>query len=157
MIRPALILVLFVMFAGTAGAQHSNGYVVVGSGGATCCGHTFMTLNLGAGGEAILGKGVGAALEVGAVALRQAINDSALGVLSLNGYYHFVHAKDLKADPFVTGGYSLFIRQGHVNLFNFGGGLNYWFHRRLGARLDVRDHVHTPIHYWGFRVGLAFR
>jgi hypothetical protein len=24
-------------------------------------------------------------------------------------------------------------RQGHANLFNFGGGMNYWFHHRLGT------------------------
>lgn len=74
--------------------------------------------------------------------------------------YHFVHGKDIKLDPFVTGGYTLMFRNGHVNLFNFGGGLNCWFSHRLGVRLELRDQVHrdgVSVHYWGGRIGLAFR
>ena len=160
MSRVGFILVLFEVFAGAARAQYSNGYVFFAPGGVTCCGQTTTTLSLGVGGEVILGKGVGVGLEGGTIALRQAIERSALGVVSPNGYYHFVHGKDLKADPFVTGGYTLMFRQGHANLYNFGGGLNYWFHHRLGARLEIRDHVWhrygSSLHYWGFRFGLAF-
>jgi hypothetical protein len=119
-----------------------------------------MTLQLGVGGEAVLGKGIGVGAEVGAVGTRQYFGDSVVGVFSPNGYYHFVHGKDIKTDPFVTAGYTLIFRSGHANLFNFGGGMNYWFHGRLGGRLEVRDQVHTEgsgVHYWGIRFGLAFR
>ena len=108
----------------------------------------------------VLGKGIGVGAEVGAVGTRQYFGDSVVGVFSPNGYYHFVHGKDIKIDPFVTGGYTLIFRSGHANLFNFGGGMNYWFRRRLGGRLEVRDQVHTEgasVHYWGIRFGLAFR
>jgi len=51
-------------------------------------------------------------------------------------------------------------RSGHLNLFNFGGGLNYWLSCRLGARIELRDHVYSAssasAHCWGFRFGLAF-
>lgn len=149
------------MFAGALPAQFSNGYVFFAPGGLTCCGHTAMTLQFGVGGEGILAKGIGVGAEVGAVGARQDFGDSVVGVFSPNGYYHFVHGKDIKFDPFVTGGYTLIFRSGHANLFNFGGGLNYWFGSKLGLRFEVRDQVHTgdgaSVHYWGARFGLAFR
>src|SRR5215510_8765799 len=85
-------------------AQPSNGYVFLAPGGVSCCGHTSMTLQLGGGGEAVLGHGVGIGAELSALGPRQSFADSVFGVFSPNGYYHFAHAKDLKVDPFVTGG-----------------------------------------------------
>lgn len=150
---------LFVMILGlaaAAAAQSSNGYVFVAPGGVTCCGNTTTTLHLGGGGEGIIGKGFGAGVEIGALAPTRDYS-SAIGAFSANGYYHFIHAKDSKVDPFVTGGYTLFFRSGTANLGNFGGGLNYWFSRHAGARVEFRDHVYTSDHYWGFRFGVAFR
>jgi hypothetical protein len=119
-----------------------------------------MTLQFGVGGEAVLGKGVGVGAEIGALGTRQDFSDSVMGAFSPNGYYHFVHRKNLKADPFVTGGYTLLFRYGHANLFNVGGGLNYWLRRSLGLRMELRDQVQTgdgaAIHWWGFRFGLVF-
>ena len=60
----------------------------------------------------------------------------------------------------MIGGYSLIFRSGHENLANFGGGFNYWFHSRLGARFEFRDQMNTTGtigHFWGVRFGLAFR
>jgi len=44
-------------------------------------------------------------------------------------------------------------------MVNFGGGVNWWFKRGLGLRLEVRDHVPTTGngHLLGFRIGLSFR
>lgn len=155
-----LTVVLLLAWTCPVQAQPSNGYVFFAPGGVTCCGHTAMTLQFGVGGEAVLGKGIGVGAEIGAVGTRQYFGDSVVGVLSPNGYYHFVHGKGIKIDPFVTGGYTLIFRSGHANLFNFGGGLNYWFRTRLGGRFEFRDQVHTDgssVHYWGVRFGLAFR
>jgi hypothetical protein len=165
-----LTFVLLLALARPLQAQHSNGYVFFAPGGITCCGHTAMTLQFGAGGEAVLGKGIGLGAEVGAVGTRRYFADSVVGVFSPNGYYHFVHGKHITIDPFVTGGYTLIFRSGHANLFNVGGGMNYWFRSRLGGRLEFRDQVHTEcvelscsprdgasVHYWGVRFGLAFR
>ncbi len=159
------ILLLMGALPATLLAQSSNGYVFFAPGGASCCGNTSMTVHFGGGGEAVLWKGIGAGAELGALAFRQDFTDSLVGLLSLNGYYHFVHEKNRKADPFVTAGYSLMFRSGHANLFNFGGGLNYWLDRRLRLRLEFRDHVRSvgaldlggDIHYWGVRFGLTFR
>jgi hypothetical protein len=142
-------------------AQSSNGYAFFAPGAVTCCGYISMTLQFGFGGEAVLGKGIGIGAELSALGVREGFTDNVVGVFSPNGYYHFIHAKKAKADPFVTGGYTMIFRNGHANLFNFGGGVNYWFHSHLGARLELRDQVHTngssAIHYWGVRFGLAFR
>jgi hypothetical protein len=147
------------VLGGAVRAQHSNGYVYFAPGGVSCCGHTAMTIQLGVGGEAILGKGIGVGAEIGAVGVRRDFGDSVVGIFSPNGYYHFAHGKGVKADPFVTGGYTLLFRTGHANLFNFGGGLNYWFRQRLGVRFEIRDQVLTDgaaVHYWGVRAGLVF-
>jgi hypothetical protein len=119
-----------------------------------------MTLQFGVGGEAVLGKGIGLGAEIGALGTREYFSDTVMGAFSPNGYYHFIHGEGLKADPFVTGGYTLLFRSGHANLANFGGGLTYWFHNRLGARLEIRDQLNTTGvigHFWGARFGLAFR
>ena len=66
----------------------------------------------------------------------------------------------LGIDPFVDGGYTLFFHSGSANLFHFGGGANFWATRHLGARVELRDQVASydgTIHYWGFRLGVAFR
>ena len=57
-------------------------------------------------------------------------------------------------------GYTLFFRNGRGNLFHFGGGVNYWAARHVGVRAELRDQVFSndgTLHYWGFRLGVAFR
>jgi hypothetical protein len=161
------LLALILLSGSAACAQSSNGYAFFAPGGVTCCGHTAMTLHAGFGGEAVLGHGIGLGAEIGALGTRQDFADSVAGAFSPNGYYHFVHRRRAKVDPFVTAGYTVLFRSGHLNFFNFGGGFNYWGNGRLGLRLEVRDHVHSEwasqwfegptLHYWGVRVGLAFR
>jgi hypothetical protein len=123
-------LLLVMAIPAVAAAQHSHGYGFVAPGGASCCGHTSATLHVGGGGEGILGKGIGIGAEIGALGDTRSFEYSAIGVFSANGYYHFVHGTDIKLDPFFTGGYTLIFRSGYASLFNFGGGINYWFHRR---------------------------
>ena len=147
------------LFAGRLNAQPSNGYVFFAPGGETCCGATYMTLQFGVGGEAVLKKGIGVGAELGALAFRDDFAGTVLGVLSPNGYYHFRHGRGVRVDPFVTAGYSLLFRTGHANYANYGGGVTYWFHPRLGARLEFRDQINTLgtiEHFWGVRFGLAF-
>ncbi len=156
-----LLLVLLLPVLGLA--QRSHGYLFVAPGAISArilgvSGST-ATLHMGAGGEGILGKGIGIGGEVGAVLPANDVQN-AVGLLSINGYYHFVHEHE-KFDPFVTGGYTLGFRGATVNLFNVGGGMNYWFISRLGAKVEFRDHIWTPsgatVHAWGVRLGLTFR
>jgi hypothetical protein len=150
------ILVLMVSLGAVAAAQTSNGYVYVAPGGLTSYGHTAATLQFGFGGEGVIGKGIGAGAEIGAVGPTSSLADS-LGVLSVNGYYHGIHGKDIRLDPFFTGGYTLMFRAGTMNLGNFGGGSNYWFSRHFGVRAEFRDQLNSYANFWGFRFGLSFR
>ncbi|MEO8658528.1 MAG: hypothetical protein ABI693_08665 [Bryobacteraceae bacterium] len=153
--KTKLFLMIFAL-ASVAAAQSSNGYVFVAPGGVSCCGHTQSTVHAGGGGEAILWKGLGAGAEVGGMGPTQYLSES-FGVFSANGYYHLLRGKHRKLDPFVTGGYTLFFREGAASLGNFGAGVNYWFSKHVGLRTEFRDHVYITDHYWGFRFGVAFR
>jgi hypothetical protein len=118
----------------------------------TNLGHT-----LGGGYDYVFWRGIGIAGDVGWLWSGDRIG-SGLGVGSLNGSYHFPTRQ--KLDPFVTAGYGLLFRSGTVNMANFGGGANWWFHDSLGLRLEVRDHSDfgsRSQHFISFRLGLSFR
>jgi hypothetical protein len=118
-------------------------------------------MHYGGGAEVLIVKGLAAGAELGYLAPAKC-SGCGIGVLSANGSYHF-GARDPKSKviPFVTGGYSLGFREGHGNMYNFGGGVQYWFSRRVGFRAEVRDHVSScyrcTTHLWGVRFGVAFR
>lgn len=88
---------------------------------------------------------------------------------SLDGYYHFVHDRARKVDPFVAAGYTGIVSDGSINASNFGGGVNWWFVRHVGLQVEFRDHVtrqsfafissrrSATIQLTEFRVGIAFR
>ena len=83
------------------------------------------------------------------------------GAVAVNGGYHFTQADSSgKFVPFVTAGPMAFFGDGVGYGFNAGGGVNYWFKERLGARFEFR--AHTPVNtdlqtMYGFRIGLTFR
>ncbi len=156
-------LVLTCLLPGLAQGQssdehHAQGYAFFAPGASSPGGTG--TMHMGVGGEGLFYKGLGAGAEVGYLAPWSSFRDG-FGIGSANGYYQFGPSrKDRKLIPFVTGGYSLFFRQGTSNAFNVGGGVNYWFRDHLGLRLEVRDHINTEVgtaHFVGFRVALAFR
>lgn len=160
--RQAILLVSLLLLSlhVPARAQRSHGYFFVGPGASSNHGAT-STIHIGGGGEAVLGKGIGIGAELGALGPTGDFAEL-FGVFSVNGSYHFVHGGDGgKFDPFATGGYTLFFRSGSANLFNVGGGVNYWLHEKIGLRLEFRDQIRTPgrgtLHYWNFRIGIAFR
>ena len=157
--KQSLVVGVLLVLPATAWAQHSHGYLFVAPGGISSAGHTSTSLHLGAGGEALLVKGIGIGAELGVVGPPKNFIDGVVGAASINGYYHFSRSGH-KLDPFATAGYTLLFREGTANLFNFGGGANYWFIPRIGLKLEFRDHVYSPRsseHYWGVRIGLAFR
>jgi hypothetical protein len=63
-----------------------------------------------------------------------------------------------KVSPFVTAGIGAAGGDASVTLVNFGGGLNYWFRKGLGLRIEVRDHVDTQfaVHNVSLRIGVTF-
>jgi hypothetical protein len=117
-------------------------------------------LQLGAGGEGLVYRGLGIGAEISIVTTPRAFREG-IGLLSPNVSYHFRGvSKGDKWVPFVTGGYTLFFRSGVANGINFGGGVNYWLKERLGLRFEVRDQVlpdDGAAHLVSFRAGISFR
>lgn len=150
-------LMSFAIAAQTTSEHRGQGYAFVATGGYS---DSTATLHFGVGGEGLVYKGLGVGGEIGYLAAARQL-DSGFGVLSPNISYHFLNAsKSGKVVPFVTGGYSLFFRSGVAHGVNFGGGINYWFKERVGLRLEFRDHIpaHGDLgHFYGVRIGLAFR
>jgi|SRR5579864_9001945 len=148
-------ILLGLLAAGVALAQ-SHGYLVVAPGIAHADNDTLGLIHLGAGGEWMFKDGIGAGGEIGVVGRTDL---GAVGVASLNGYYHF--SRDRRLVPFVTGGYSSFFSFGsHVNLANVGGGVNYWYSDHFGIKLEFRDHFATgtnSANYAEFRFGFDFK
>jgi Outer membrane protein beta-barrel domain len=133
------------------------GYAFGGLGAASGEGESTATWHIGGGGEAIFADAIGVGAEIGY--LNSFEEDSqGIGVFSVNGSYHFGSGK---WRPFVTGGYTLGFRDGHANLFNLGGGVQYWLKPSVGLRIELRDHIWTEendtAHFWGVRVGVTFR
>ncbi len=154
------LAVLVLAAAGALAAQSSSGYLFLAPGGVTSSGRTEMMLHAGGGGDAVIGKGIGVNVELGAIWPRECFVECVMGAFSPGGTYHFRRGAELKLDPFVAGGYTLMFRGASENLFYFGGGANYWFSRKVGLRMEMRDHVWTgyrAAHFWNFRLGLAFR
>jgi len=138
--------------------------VFFGGGGAFASGDRSGVLQFGGGGEGRIYKGLSAGAEIGYLHPTKSFKDG-FGLLSTNGTYRFWKAwPSQKLVPFVTAGYSLAFRDGHANLANFGGGVDYWFRDRAALRLEVRDHIwpgaeheDPTSHILMFRVGIVGR
>jgi hypothetical protein len=149
--RMTFLALLFLM-AGVLVAQPSHVYAVAGLGSYS----GKVTSQYALGGEWVAGRRFGVGGELGVLA-----GHNSFGFLNANGYYHLKTASR-KLDPFVTGGVGTTLDPFGSSelLMNFGGGANYWFHRRLGLRVELRDLIgagNSPAssHLWGLRVGLA--
>lgn len=166
MLRPLLAAAtgLFAICQAAA-AQHSHGYVFAGA--ATIPGRSAFTfwqgdyVTLGGGGEGAIGQRFTVGGEVSALLSRRVLFGRNAGVLSVGPGFHFL-PRDRKLDPFVNGGFASLVANGAGAMFYFGGGANYWFHRRIGLRFEFRDQVWTPeagerIHFVGGRLGVSFR
>ncbi len=138
------------------------GYGFAGVGAATWDGESEGTWHVGGGGEALFRDAFGVGAEMGYLSWLEEGSDG-LGVLSVNGSYHFNGGSSTRRwRPFLTGGYTLgFDGETSENLFNVGGGVDYWVKPRVGLRLEFRDHVWSDggetVHFWGARVGVTFR
>lgn len=124
--------------------------VIVSNGSASS------TLHFGAGVEGLLVGGLGFGTEIGYLAPWKSLGDG-IGVFSPGVLYAFERRQ--KVVPFVTGGYTLFFRQGTSHGVFFGGGVNYWLGKRLGLRFEARDQVmiECSTHVVEGRVALLIR
>ncbi len=147
--------------AGLAMAQvpKGQGYVFQGVGSTTYNRWGSVLGATGGGGEGVFWKGLGAGADIGAYYPYRYFR-GAIGVANVSAAYHFTAGRDdTKWDPFVVGGYSLFFRSGTANGVHVGGGLTYWFHRHIGARVEFRDQRAVPegISFPVVRFGVSFR
>jgi hypothetical protein len=138
------------------------GYGFFGIGAASTDYGSIGSWHVGGGGEAVFWDELGIGAEIGCQSLWEEPPDR-FGMLSVNGAYHFNSAAGAgKWRPFVTGGYTLIFDSGSTgNLFNIGAGVDYWFRRKVGVRVEFRDHIWTPgeitVQYLGVRFGVTFR
>ena len=136
--------------------EAGQGYVFAGIGAVNL---EDSTIHFGGGGEVNLYKGLGFGVEIGYLSPIHYMGEG-IGILSLDGQYTFGTGTPGKVRPFLTGGYTLAFRDGYANAINFGGGVHYWFSKRIGLRLEFRDHVSPAVwnaHAWQGRVGFDFR
>jgi hypothetical protein len=118
-------------------------------------------LNVVGGGEGFVYRGLAVGGEGGYGWISGAFKDGA-GMFSVNPSYHFQgQGRSRPLVPFITAGYSMLFRDGHVNGFNAGGGVTWWVGAHFGVRFEGR------IHHFGagplgaivynFRIGPSFR
>jgi hypothetical protein len=139
-------------------ASQGIGYAFVAPGAIVSEGSSSGLLHFGGGAEGRLYKGLGFAAEIGYLAPFRELNQG-VGVFSLDGIYRF-HKSKSKIEPFLAGGYSVFFRRGTAHGANLGGGIDYWFLKKLGLRLEFRDYFQMNYpgdHLIQGRVGFAFR
>jgi hypothetical protein len=162
-----LSVITFLAVAASGSAQESTVYPFrvngfFGTGGVISGGETNNIFHIGGGAEGQIYKGLGAGVEAGYLAPRQDWG-AGIGTVSPNLNFHFVHSAEQKVVPFITGGYTLGFRGGSENLYNLGGGIDYWPKQHVGLRFDVRDHVlpsaccDATAHFLVFRVSLLGR
>jgi hypothetical protein len=149
--------------AQTSDYSRGHGYFYFAPGFAASSGEKgTATAHIGFGGEGFFTRHFGAGVDAGYVTPFENFKDG-IGTFSPNFVARFrAKSDDNKVEPFVTGGYTLFFREGTVSGANFGGGVNYWFKKRVGLRLELRDNVSIPGgdvsmgHFVGMRIGLTF-
>ncbi len=167
--RIALVFCLTCLVPALAAGQEAerqktgHAYVFFAPGVITsfsCRSCTESVLHVGGGGEGTFFKGLGIGGELGYLGLVHGMGEG-LGLGSLNGLYIFRGRSHPKLDPFVTGGLSLAIGNGGASgAANFGGGIQYWFHPKVGLRVELRDYVPTESfseHLFTVRIGIALR
>jgi hypothetical protein len=160
---PILFVLVFAAWSQTVSAQMPEGkrsmFRVYGGLGFVSSEGGDGIFNGGFGGEYFLLKGFSVGGDAGYLGPLEGPEEG-FGNLNVNASYHFLTASETrKIVPFVSGGYTLFFREGSANLFNIGGGIIYWMDSGKGWRFEVRDQIwsdYGTYHYVSFNVGFVF-
>jgi hypothetical protein len=166
--KTILTILAFLGCSVAASAQQSGSYMYAFGGPVVVPRSAFTRWNgnfvhVGGGGEGRLTDRFALGGELGV--LKPVTNQYAVrtGLASVTPAYHFIpRDSNRRIDPFVDGGLSLLFGSGGGIAAHYGGGVNYWVGRRVGLRLEFRDHLWSPeageaIHLIGFRIGVTFR
>jgi len=153
-------IVVTVLLMLPAAAQNERkegwGYGFFGGGVTTEGSHSESLIHYGAGVEALLASGFGVGVEIGTMNWGGGFTDG-IGVFSPGVVYAF--NTDQKIIPFITGGYTLFFRDGTLNGAFFGGGANFLIGDRWGIRVEGRDQIwdfDDPFHNLEGRFGFIY-
>jgi hypothetical protein len=149
----------FVGFASRGEAQVS-GYAIAGPAAYSgFFGSSLSALHGAAGGQYVIGACLGVGGEYGILGN----SGGGLIVYSINGVCQLPGlGSDGRIAPFVTAGYSNFSSgEGTFRAWNVAAGTDVWLMRRVGVRVEFRDHLRPDrrgdVHYWSFRGGIVIR
>ena len=133
---------------------YGSGYAVLGMGS---CVHGVGNVSVAGGGDAFLYRGLTFGGEIGHYQFVER-NSNGFGLGGLNAGYHFGNRRGAaRVEPFVSGGLGLAFRNSASLGGSFGGGVNYWFSRRVGLRLEGRAYGFREDAIVKFGVGISFR
>jgi hypothetical protein len=144
------------LFAPLSVRAQSHGYAFVGGGFAQNA--HFKAFRFGFGGAVALTHRITVGGEVERVGSDD--NDMGFPVLTGNIGFHFLRGRRSGFDPFVAAGITGVVRDERAgNKGNIGAGTNYWFHRHIGFRADLRGYLggDTFKNFGEVRAGLCFR
>ena len=154
-----LLLTSFLLPAAGDSTFNYRGSAYAFATGGTCQ-HGYAVAGAGGGAEGFIWKGLSIGFEAG---YQNFIDSYRYMELSMPIGYHFGNRKiAAKWDPFITTsllGAGISIDRGDFGAAgSLGGGVNYWFRKRLGFRFEFRSHVLAgqEITAQG-RVGIVFR
>jgi hypothetical protein len=155
------IAVLSAIPSVTSAQDTTVGYAFGAPGFASCgCSESITTLHAGGGGEVRMADTIGIGADVGYLGPFESFSEG-FGMLSVNGSYYFpASGRNRRVRPFVTTGYTMAFSDGTANMWNLGGGVDYWTSKRVGVRFEVRDHIWVDegtAHFWGPRIGIVVR
>ncbi len=136
---------------------NGNAYVAYGIG---TCMHGVTNTSVAGGGEGFLWRGLTLGGDVGYYRFVER-NSKGFGIATLETGYHFVN-RDApgRFDPFVSAGLvgaAFAPGGGAIQTASAGGGMNYWFKRRVGLRTEVRISGNSDDALILFRIGFSFR
>jgi len=158
----AMGLAVAVVLAGSASRADAqvSGYAIAGPAAYSgFFGSSLSALHGAAGGQYVFGACLGVGGEYGILGN----SGGGLLVYSVNGVCQLPGlGADKGVAPFVTAGYSNFSSgEGTFHAWNLAGGTDVWIARRVGVRVEVRDHLRPDsrgdVHYWAFRGGIVIR
>jgi hypothetical protein len=159
-LRAAALAVLCptLALAGDDSGRRQVGYAFVAPGAITCSGST---LHAGGGMAVFVWHGLAASFEGGYLMPFPFGFRVGVGVVSPNAVYHSGTPARGRLAPFVTAGASLLFRDGYMGGVNVGAGASYWLTKRVGLRLELRDHLPAygraaTVHVWGVRAGVTW-
>ncbi len=151
---------LFLLFAAGialfAQAPRAQGYAFFGIDNPPFGDFNYNTV--GAGADLFVYKDLAFSPSAGYLRARDGNQSGSAAVVTLNGSYHFLRGKG-RFEPFVTAGYGALANLGEgISMFNYGGGGQYWFHKRIGVRAEVLNFQHRQYReLTSIRFGISFR